>query len=168
MPSGYFRAGGDRSIRNSIAQRSSSCSGTCARRYARRSSCLRLPEHHSVDRQGTKQVADPGVLAAQGHRRDVPLDLRATLDRVHPVGNEVAHPDSPLDFRLIEHTLPDIAARCAGERAGVAQRDVPANSVALVAMNASFALFEIYRVRGQVPVHYRVAVLVEVQTLLAD
>ena len=47
-------------------------------------------------------------------------------------------------------------------------RHVLAHGVALVAVNAAFALLEVYGIRRQVPVHNRVAVGVEVQAFLAD
>ena len=46
--------------------------------------------------------------------------------------------------------------------------DILAYGVALVAVNAAFALFKVDGVRWQVPVHHRVAVGMEIQPLLAD
>ena len=53
-------------------------------------------------------------------------------------------------------------------RLAVAVRQVLADGVALVPVDSTLALLKVDRVRGQVPVHYGVAVQVEVETFLAD
>ena len=45
--------------------------------------------------------------------------------------------------------------------------DVSSNRVALVSVDPTFALLEVHRIGGQVPMDDRVAVLVEVEALLS-
>jgi hypothetical protein len=68
-------------------------------------------------------------------------------------------------MRSVEHGCPRIDALAGVDSVCKARDKVQAYSVVLVAMDASFALFHVDRIAGQIPVHDAVAVRVEIDLL---
>src|SRR4051794_9170594 len=126
-----------------------------------------LPEGKPIYGERVAEALESIELSAERKGQDVALDLRAVLDGVHPVRDELRVGLEPVLACEPERGFPRVPT--IGERAGaVLQGHVLANRVALVAVNSTFALLEVDRVVRQVPVDDDVAVGVEVESLLPD
>ena len=106
--------------------------------------------------------------AAQGKRWHIALDPVPVLEREHPVGMDLGLASGAIAGGQHECCLPRIFSLDDLSTVAVPRREIAANGVALEAVYAPLALFEIYRIRRQVPMHHGVAVLMEVEPLLAD
>ena len=96
------------------------------------------------------------------------LDLGSTLDWEDPERHEIAFRCRSLLNRAVEKALPRIWIVGCETVLTEPAHDVLPHRMALVAMDASFPLFEIDGVARQVPVHHGVTVQMEVESLLAD
>ena len=118
-------------------------------------------------RRGSASGKKARFVSAERKRRDQPLDPRRPVIE-DPTWNEVvliASRSVPSSFR--EESRPGIAVLRRERSSRIGSGEVLANRVALVAVHPTLALLEVDWVRGQVPMHDRVAVEVEVQTLPA-
>src|SRR5437879_358229 len=107
-------------------------------------------------------------IAAKRKHGYVPLDLGASLEGVDPVGHKVRISRGPARLRLLEEPLPRVAAVGEGTRHPESLREVSANCMALVAVDAPFALLEVDWIGRQVPMNHGVAVRMKVQAFLTD
>ena len=112
------------------------------------------------------EYGQTGDLPAERVGGDVSFDLRVPL--VHPERNEVSGVGRSIPHRLCQHCLPRVPGVSPESVDAVAGRQVLAYGVTHVTVHASFPLFEVDRVRWEVPMDDCVAVEVEIETLLAD
>ena len=95
------------------------------------------------------------------------LDLGAVLERVDPIRDELRVGLESVLACEPERGCPRVSS--IGKGAGaMLQRNVLADRVAFVAVDAAFALLEVDRIVWQIPVDDDVAIGVEVEALLPD
>src|SRR5699024_2144478 len=126
-----------------------------------------LAEDEAVRGHGAPQVPQALDLAAEREERDVAFDLGWPI--VDPEWLDPARAGCARGvdgFR--EHHGPGIRNPPSECGLAVLVRDVLADRMPLVAVDPSFPLLHVDRVRGKVPVHHRMAVLVEIEPFLTD
>ena len=99
----------------------------------------------------------------------MPLD--PAISRRDPVGHEVGVTSFPrCPIGAIKNQGPEIVARLPRLKCGLAVdgRDIAADGMSLVAVDAALALLKVDRVAWQVPVHEPMALGVKIQPLLSD
>ena len=127
-----------------------------------------LAEHQAIGGERFPQVVQFFPVAAQRQRGYMSLDRRAAIFSEHPVRRQIGAPRRPHRVRRGEQRRPragDGSSECGG---AVSSDKVLADGVVLVPVHPPLALLHVHRVGRQVPVDDRVAVVVEVQPLLAD
>lgn len=95
------------------------------------------------------------------------FDVCAVRNRKQPVRHEPA-PVRRFLQGCFEQGVPHILGAATKNLRPVRGRDILSHGVPFVAVDAAFALLEVDRVGRQVPVHHRVAVGMEIQSLLPD
>ena len=84
-----------------------------------------------------------------------------------PARNKIVLLRHAVKGTLVEDRLPGIAVLRGERRSRICGGQVLANRMPLVPVHASLSLLQVNRVRGQVPMHHRMTVEVEVQPLLS-
>ncbi len=124
-----------------------------------------LPKHHSVEGERGPQRHELVGISTQWKSRYMTLDHRSVWRRKHPERLELIGRVRVLMDCGLEYRIPAIA-EWRTITIAVGRRDILADSVPLVPVDAAFSLFKINWVRRQIPMHDRVAVVMEVEPLL--
>src|SRR5271167_4399674 len=127
-----------------------------------------LSKDHAIDRKRMAQCRQSRRFAAKRQCWDMALNVRSIIDREDPVGNDLGLLVEVL-LSVFEKAWPRVCPRrgriCVLRRQA---RHILSHRVALIAMNASFALLQVHGVAWQIPMNNRMAVGMEIQPFLAD
>ena len=128
----------------------------------------RLTEHHSIKRQPLFQSLEFSDLLAVREQRDAAFYTSRTFFE-NPVRNKIRIPIGFILGRDLEECLPWIASlvRFRERIQPISFRNILSDCVTLIAMNPALPLFQINRIRRQIPMHYRMAPCMKIQPFLA-
>ena len=133
----------------------------------------RLTEGKTVDGEGAENVIQSALVETERIEGDDPFDSGAMSCLDVPVGDEFTFSsrDSFFPVRKLKEVVPRIIVGCESllrESSAIFRSHLLAYHEALVAIDATFTLFQVNGVSGQVPMHDAATVGVKVETLLAD